>query len=223
MLRLCALQRKGVCALNNCYYLRYEKTDRVKYVSHLDFVRMFGRAFRRAHLPIAYSEGFNPHPILGFALPLSVGYTSECEILETALTEAIAPEELRDRLNSVLPEGVRILSAHEGKSNMKKLDLALYQVYPEKTPEGILDFLSLNEIIIEKKTKSGIKESDIREDIKDIKVSLGKIEMILSAGSRRNLKPEVVVAAMNKYITGYKSGDCRYHRKNIFDAEMNAI
>ena len=212
-----------MCALNNYYYLRYEKTEKTKYVSHLDFVRMFGRALRRAHLPMAYSEGFNPHPLLGFALPLSVGYTSECEILEIALTEELNPSEIMDRLNSVLPEGVRILSAHDGKSNMKKLDIALYQVYPEKTPQGIAEFLSMDEILIEKKTKSGINETDIRSDIKDIKVTLGKIEMVLSAGSRANLKPEVVIAAMNKYIPGYASGDCRYHRKEIYDAEMNVI
>jgi len=209
--------------LNNNYYLRYEKTEKTKYVSHLDFVRMFGRALRRAHLPMAYSEGFNPHPLLGFALPLSVGYTSECEILEIDLTEEIAPEKIMERLNNVLPDGVKILSAHEGKSNMKKLDIALYQVFPEKTPPGIADFLSMEQILIEKKTKSGIKETDIRPDIKDIKVTLGKIEMMLSAGSRANLKPEVVIAAMNKYIAGYNSGDCKYHRKQIFDNDMNVI
>ena len=212
-----------MCALNNNYYLRYERDHRVKYVSHLDFVRMFGRALRRAHLPIAFSEGFNPHPLLTFALPLSVGYTSECEILEIALTESVPSEEIVGRLNNVLPEGVKIISAHVGKSNMKKLDIALYEVYPQKTPAGILDFLLKNEILIEKKTKSGIKETDIRPDIKDIKVSLEKIEMILSAGSRANLKPEVVIAAMNKYIDGYQSGNCHYHRKQIFDAEMNVI
>lgn len=209
--------------MNNNYFLRYEKTENVKYVSHLDFVRMFGRALRRAHLPIAYSEGFNPHPLLGFALPLSVGYTSECEILEIALTEEIPPEEIMERLNNVLPCGVRILSAHEGKSNMKKLDIALYQVFPEKTPQGIAEFLAMENILIEKKTKSGIKETDIRPDIKNIKVTLGKIEMTLSAGSRANLKPEVVIAAMNKYIDGYHSGDCRYHRKQIYDNDMNVI
>lgn len=212
-----------MCALNNNYYLRYEKTEKTKYVSHLDFVRMFGRAMRRAHLPIAFSEGFNPHPLLTFALPLSVGYTSECEIIEIVLSEAVAPEEIMERLNAVLPEGVRILSAYVGKSNMKKLDVAHYEVYPEKTPAGILDFLLMKEIFIEKKTKSGIKEVDIRPDIKDIKVGLGKIEMILSAGSRANLKPEVVISAMNKYIDGYESGNCKYHRKQIFDAEMNVI
>jgi radical SAM-linked protein len=221
--QLYARRRKGVCALNNNYYLRYEKTENAKYVSHLDFVRMFGRAMRRAHLPIAFSEGFNPHPLLGFALPLSVGYTSECEILEIVLTQELAPTEIMESLNAVLPKGVKILSAHEGKSNMKKLDIALYQVFPEKTPAGIAEFLSMDEILIEKKTKSGIKECDIRGDIKDIKVTLGKIEMTLSAGSRANLKPEVVVAAMNKYIDGYHSGDCRYHRKQIYDADMNVI
>lgn len=209
--------------MNNNYYLRYEKTENVKYVSHLDFVRMFGRALRRAHLPIAYSEGFNPHPLLGFALPLSVGYTSECEILEIALTQELSPDEIMQRFNHVLPDGVKILSAYEGKSNMKKLDIALYQVFPEKTPVGIAEFLAMDKILIEKKTKSGIKETDIRPDIKDIKVTLGKIEMTLSAGSRSNLKPEVVIAAMNKYIAGYNSGDCRYHRKQIFDIEMNVI
>lgn len=212
-----------MCALNNNYYFRYEKTENARYVSHLDFVRMFGRALRRAHLPMAYSEGFNPHPLLGFALPLSVGYTSECEILEIVLTEEMNPREIMDRLNSVLPGGVKILSGHAGKSNMKKLATALYQVYPEKTPAGVAEFLSMKEILIEKKTKSGIKECDIRPDIKDIKVTLGKIEMVLSAGSRANLKPEVVIAAMNKYIPGYSSGDCRFHRKQIFDADMNII
>ena len=77
-------------------------------MSHLDFVRMFGRAIRRAKLPIAYSEGFNPHPLLTFALPLSVGYTSECEILELVLSEDVPSREVMERLNEVLPEGVKI-------------------------------------------------------------------------------------------------------------------
>ncbi len=209
-------------ALSNCYLI-YEKTSSAKYVSHLDFVRMFGRAIRRAKLPIAYSEGFNPHPLLTFALPLSVGYTSECEIIELVFSEDISPDVVMDRLNEVLPEGVRITEAHEGKSRMKALDIALYAVYPEKTPDGIAEFLSHKEILIDKKTKSGIKETDIRPDIKDIKVYLNRIEMTLSAGSRANLKPEVVMKAMNKYIPGYNSGECEYHRKEIYTKDMEVI
>lgn len=211
-----------MCALNN-YYMRYEKTENAKYVSHLDFVRMFGRAMRRAHLPIAFSEGFNPHPLLTFALPLSVGYTSGCELLEIVLTQPISCTEMKDRLNAVLPQGVKITEVFEGKSNMKKLDVARYSVYPEKTPPAIASFLAMEKILIEKKTKSGIKECDIRPDIKDIKITLGKIDMVLSAGSRANLKPEVVVNAMNKYIEGYQSGDCLYHREAIYDSDMNII
>lgn len=211
-----------MCALNN-YYLRYEKTQKAKYVSHLDFVRMFGRAMRRAHLPIAFSEGFNPHPLLGFALPLSVGYTSECEILEITLTEEIPPIEIMNALNDVLPDGVKITAAYEGKSRMKALENALYIVYPQKVPSGVLEFLSMESILIDKKTKSGIKETDIRSDIKSIKVYIDRVEMVISAGSKRNLKPEVVMNAMNKYINGYKSGDCEYHRKEIYDADMTVI
>lgn len=211
-----------MCALNN-YYLRYEKTANVKYVSHLDFVRMFGRALRRAKLPIAFSEGFNPHPLLGFALPLSVGYTSECEILEITLTEEASPKEIMLRLNAVLPHGVRITAANEGRSRMKALENALYIVSPRKMPGGIAEFLSMESILIDKKTKSGIKETDIRPDIKDIKLYLDRIEMLLSAGSRANLKPEVVVSAMNKYIPGYQSGECEYHRKEIYDKDMSVI
>lgn len=215
-------RRKGVYALNN-YYLTYERTEKTKYVSHLDFVRMFGRAMRRAHLPIAFSEGFNPHPLLGFALPLSVGYTSECEILEITLTEPLPLKEIMVKLNEVLPQGVKITSVSEGKSRMKALDYALYIVRAENIPESVEEFLSKESILIEKKTKSGIKETDIRPDIKSIDVLQGRMEMVLRAGSRANLKPEVVINAMNKYIEGYKSGECEYHRKKIFDAQMAEI
>lgn len=222
MRRRFAKQRKGVYALNN-YYLTYEKTENAKYVSHLDFVRMFGRAMRRAHLPIAFSEGFNPHPLLGFALPLSVGYTSECEILEITLTEPLPLKEIMINLNDVLPQGVKITGVSEGKSRMKALDYALYIVRAENLPQSIEEFLSKESILIEKKTKSGIKETDIRPDIKSIDVFPDRMEMTLRAGSRANLKPEVVINAMNKYIEDYQSGECEYHRKAIYDAQMAEI
>ena len=85
----------------NDYYLTYKRGDSIKYVSHLDFVRVFGRAFRRAELPIAYSEGFNPHPLLTFALPLSVGYTSECELMEFVMEKEMETEAVTPRTFSV--------------------------------------------------------------------------------------------------------------------------
>lgn len=207
----------------NDYFLIYKRTKEIKYVSHLDFVRVFGRAFRRAELPIAYSEGFNPHPLLTFALPLSVGYTSECELMEFVLSEEKEPCEIKEKLGTVLPTGIEIISVYEGKTRMKALDIALYRVTPENMAESVDAFLEMKNILIEKKTKSGIKETDIRADIKDIKLCGNYMEMVLSAGSRANLKPEVVINAMNKYIKGYNSGDCEYHRVEIYDKEMKII
>lgn len=205
------------------YCLTYEKTGRAKYISHLDFVRTAGRALRRAGLPVSYSEGFNPHPILGFALPLSVGYTSECELMELRLDEDIPAAEVLRRLNAAAPEGIRFLSAHEGKSRMKKLRYALYRVTPERMPADAAAFMAEEKLIVEKKTKSGIKDTDIRPDIKEIRLCGGHMDMVLSAGSDRNLKPDVVMRAMNKYISGYDSGDCEYHRVAIYDEAMETI
>ena len=207
----------------NDYYLGYKRGDSIKYVSHLDFVRVFGRAFRRAELPIAYSEGFNPHPLLTFALPLSVGYTSECELMEFVMEKELPEEEIKEKLQSAMPLGIEIIEVYKGKTRMKKLDNALYVVKAENLPDDLEKFLSRESILIEKKTKSGIKETDIRADIKNITLKNDSIEMLLAAGSRANLKPEVVVSAMNKYINGYNSGECEYHRKQILDGEFNPL
>ena len=156
-----------MCVMND-YYLTYKRGDSIKYVSHLDFVRVFGRAFRRAELPIAYSEGFNPHPLLTFALPLSVGYTSECELMEFVMEKEMETEEIKEKLQKAMPIGIEITEVCKGKTRMKKLDNALYVVKAENLPDDLSEFLSLDSILIEKKTKSGIKEADIRADIKNI-------------------------------------------------------
>ncbi len=208
--------------MSECY-LRYEKTENARYVSHLDFVRMFGRALRRADVPVAYSAGFNPHPLLGFALPLSVGCTSSCELLEITLEREMPAKDIMHALNRVLPEGVRILSAHEGKSNMKKADNALYIITPEHMPPCLDEFMKRETVVTEKKTKSGIKPTDIRPDIKSLVPKGNTIEAILSAGSRANLKPDVVIKAMNEYIPEYNSGEFDCHRAAIYDADMNLI
>ena len=81
------------------------------FVSHLDMQRLFQRAFRRADLPLAYSNGFNPHPLLSFATALSVGYTSDCEYFDVMLSEYVSPAEFKRRVNAVLPQGVHIVDA----------------------------------------------------------------------------------------------------------------
>lgn len=206
------------------FYARYKKFGRAKYISHLDMVRVFNRVFRRGGIPIAYSEGFNPHPKISFALPLSVFYESECEIMLFSVTEDISETDLFDRFSSVMPEGLEITLVKKGKPEVKKLTYCLYNVYCKlPTAEELAGFLSLGSLTVPKKTKSGIKDTDIRCDITDIKLEGDHLAMLLSAGSQANLKPDVVILAMNKYITGYNAGDVEYLRKAIYTDTMKEI
>ncbi len=159
----------------------FYKHDAVKFVSHLDMQRLFQRAFRRAKLPLSYSQGFNPHPLLSFATALSVGYTSECEYLDITLDEFVPPEEFRAKVNAVLPEGVSIVSAKDaGESKTSLTTLMRSAEYFAKLSfdatieldalDSAIRKLMGNEIIVMKKTKGGIKPTDIRPQLIDIKI-----------------------------------------------------
>ena len=128
-----------------------------------------------------------------------------------------------ERINAVIPNGIKILSVHKGKSRMKQLRYALYIARPEKLPQSVEAFMKMDSTVIDKKTKSGIKDTDIRKDIIEVRLLPDRLEMVLSAGSDRNLKPDVVIKAMNRYIPGYDSGDCEYHRVAIYDGDMKEI
>ncbi len=205
------------------YYVRYKKLDRLKYISHLDFMRSLNRTMRRASLPVSYSEGFNPHPVLSFPLPLPTFYTSECEIVDIAFETNLSEEFILNALNENAPKGLEFFKAYEHTGKIKDISFAVYKVTPEKMPVSIDDFLSKKSIIIPKKTKSGIKETEIRDDIIDIKIVDNSMLFTLSAGSVRNLKPDTVISAMNKYIKNFDSGDCEYLRLKILDKDMNEI
>lgn len=204
------------------YVIKYGRDDRVKYISHLDFMRCFHRAVRRSSLQFAFSQGFNPHPIMTVAQPLSVGVTSECEYMKVGFDGEYSSEEIVSALNDVMPPGFFVYAAKkvEGKElDITKLDKAVYVVEIEF--EGDFDaekFLENKELKVMKKSKSGIKESDIREHIFDIKElsredGVLTLEMTVSIGSAYNLKPESVVDAMEKYCDNFKSSFVSVHRK----------
>lgn len=151
----------------------FYKHDEVRFVSHLDMQRLFQRAFRRAGLPLSYSKGFNPHPLLSFATALSVGYTSECEYFDVFLDEKIDADEFHSRVNAVLPEGVAVtkaLDAGEMKTSLTTLmrsadyfaRLDFDREVTSDELENALASLLTGEIIVEKKTKGGMKDVDIR-------------------------------------------------------------
>lgn len=151
----------------------FVKGPQVRFVSHLDVQRLFQRAFRRAKLPLAYSQGFNPHPLISFATALSVGMTSRSEYLDVTLTERMEPEAFINAVSPCLPEGVEIKEAFDMGESRKSLTSAMrtasYRAYvnfeTEQSRESIESAaakLMAGEIVVQKKTKGGIKPVDIR-------------------------------------------------------------
>ena len=184
------------------YILKYSRDERVKYISHLDFVRLFHRTVRRTGMNFMFSNGFNPHPIMMVAQPLSVGVTSDCEYMKVGFDGDYSEQELVDTINNAFPPGYKILAAKkvEGKE-IEKL-------------------LAQNELKVMKKSKSGVKESDIRPYIYRIeKISEDNgilvLKMCISVGSVYNLKPQSVIDAMEKYCNNFKGGFMNVHRNSM--------
>ena len=173
---------------DNHLRLRLSKSGRAIYISHLDLMRTMQRAFLRADMPLKYSEGFNPHAMISFALPLSVGTVSECELMDFRLKGFMALPEIVFRLNRVLPEGLRVLEVYEQERKFKYikwLDVDGIFEYDYGTPELIMteitDFFGRDSIIIEKKTKKGMGEMDIIPAIRSLLLDCGKTTITLRA------------------------------------------
>jgi len=155
----------------------FEKTKEISYTSHLDVQRTLQRAFRRANLPLAFSKGFNPHPKLSFATALATGYTSAGEWIEVELDGEVTPEQFIERVNMALPNGMRFVSAFvadDGFMTLSKMLVAakyvvtLYTDAPVTTEAlraAVDAIMRSDEVIVEKKTKSGVKPANIRPEI----------------------------------------------------------
>ena len=146
--------------MKNIVRMRFAKTGRARYISHLDLIRCFQRAVCRAKLPAAYSEGFHPHMQTSFATTLPLGFFSTAEQMDLELTEELPCDAVMERLNAVLPEGIRILEAWKGTLAFKKLAYANYTVrIPSESSGELYDsfcaFATQPEILTEKRTKKG--------------------------------------------------------------------
>ena len=208
------------------YVIKYARDERVRYISHLDFIRLFHRTVRRAELDMEFSKGFNPHPVMTVAMPLSVGVTSSCEYMKIGFKDGYTAGEIMERLNNSFPDGYKVLDIREvfGKElDFAKLNRAVYEVDLECNDADAFDenkFLENAELIVMKKSKSGVKESNIKPyiyDFKSEKKTKNKMSltMCLSAGNDYNLKPESVISAMQKYCDGFEVTFFCTHRVKI--------
>lgn len=176
--------------------LKFSRENEIKYISHLDIQRLFQRALRRAKIPMAYSKGFNPHLLISFATALPLGVCSRGEYVEIQTEKYINPKDVKTHLNEVLPNGIKILDAVEPKDDFPNVGsviaLAEYSLdfIGEDAAGVIAKLLSQNEIIIEKKTKKGLAEVNVRKMIHSLCVGGDKIRATLSLSNSESLRAD---------------------------------
>lgn len=210
--------------------LLFTKTGRAVYISHLDLMRTLTRAFLRADCRLKYSEGFNPHPNISIALPLSVGAESVCEILDFKMAEEMAPDEILERLKKQLPEGIEALEVYESERKVKDLKwLKIEGVfeYDERDAREILpmveEFFARESIVIQKKTKRGIGDSDIKPAIKEISFVQDGNDIHLSSvisAQEPTLNPELLADALRQIAPEIAPDFAKFRRLEIFDENM---
>ena len=193
--------------------LRFSKTGRCKYISHLDINRCMARAFSRAEIPLWFTEGFNPHPYMSSSLPLSLGVESLCESVDIRLIEEISNDEVKQRMNDTLPPDIRIIDVYDDFRDCSEIAYSDYVFKIEfddnKTAlEKLKGVLAGDEILAEKKTKQGkrrvVKETNIKEFIDKYNISIRDNDIVLNirleAGTKRNLNPTLLFDTLIRLI-----------------------
>lgn len=204
------------------YRVKYQRREDARFISHLDLMRTMNRAMKRAGAPLKYTEGFNPHIVMTVALPLSVGITSECEYLDITFTEDVDVALFIEKLNSVMPSGIYVTDIRRADDmrGFKYIETALYEVtFQSDVVPDCEKFMNMDEAVMIKKSKSGEKQENILGDIHFVRCEKNGdaffMEMKLNAGSKRNLKPELVMSAFEKF-QNVKAENIKIHRKSVY-------
>lgn len=210
---------------NYTYRLLYEKGINVRYISQLDFVRVLNRTIRRSGLPVTYTIGFNPHPVMNVAAPIPVGTTSEYECIDIDFDEKQDTDALAKKFDETFPEGICVLAAKEvtnASVAFRDIDSAQYTVRVDYTGEApdVSAFLANSEILIDKRTKKGMKEIDIKPDITALSLEscadgVCIFKMQLPCGNEKNIKPDLLLQAMQKYQPAFKAECILPHRTAV--------
>ena len=207
----------------------FSKLENAIWISHLDTMRMFQRAFRRADIPVKHTEGFNPHPFVSIAMPMSVGTQSMCELLDfTLLLTDSELSYLPERLNHVLPSGIRVLNAY---CSDKKLNLLKYLhanvtlIYDHGVPIGgqdaLEDLFHRPQLYVMRKTKRNIAETDILPMIRSLQIHTESsnhivIDTVVCA-NEPSLNPNLLAEAVKENLPSMAPDAFRTIRLDILD------
>lgn len=221
--------------------IKFRKFGVLKFIGHLDVMRYFQKAMRRADIPIAFTGGYSPHMIMSFAQPLGLGITSEGEYLDIELKEPIASVDAVKQLNATMVDGIDVVSFREISEDKKYSGMTIVAaaeylivpkemeanalsghhsqtpVFPKEWESAICDFMSQDEIVVLKKTKKSEKEVDIKPMIYGFHMEEAGIRLFLATGSESNLKPDLVMDTFLDYLKVQKSEmPLHYHRVEVF-------
>ena len=205
-----------------------------KYISHLDLLRCFTRSIMRSGLPIEYSQGFNPHQKMTFALPLPVGVTSECEYVDIFFEDGKATDkEIFEKLNMNLPPDIRVLSVGDVGAKAADIVCAEYTVtvYSDEAIDEnrVKSFFMEDEVVVMKKTKKKIdKPINLMEYIRTWEITaVGDktltMRLVLDAGGERNLKPDMVIGALCGRYPSVNADNADIHRVQTFRKDEKGV
>ena len=213
--------------------LLFEKTGSAVWMSHLDLMRLMQRAFKRAGLPLTHTQGFNPRPSVSIALPLSVGVESVCELLDFDLEGELPPlEEIRERLNAALVPGVTVRQVYTDGRKIRDLGLLRCRLgleydagVPENAAKEIRGLFTREQLLVEKKSKNGPQEQDIRPMIRELSVAqTGEKELRVEAlitCQNPSLNPMQLCAAIEHDLPGVAPDFVRCTREEVLDLQEN--
>jgi len=218
-----------------CVRVWFKKMGMSRYVSHLDLMRAMTRAVRRAEVPLWYTEGFNPHPYLTFALPLSLGMESLYESMDMRIEGESTNEEIFNMLVGSMPPGIEIVSVENPFNDPKEIAYGEFDIFfdCEKKADGLLtlieEMLSGDELIVQKLGKKGrhkvMKDINLIEFIKSYKLgsleNRVKLSLVLPAGSTTNINPSLLADEIQKRAEGNPS--YTIVRKRLLTADMEAF
>ncbi len=191
--------------------IKFHKLGPVKFIGHLDVMRYFQKALRRAEIDVAYSEGFSPHQIMSFAAPLGVGLESYGEYLDVEVKSPISGKAFMDQVNAVSIPGIQVtdvrLLPEKAGNAMASVAAAGYTVrfredrgFAEGWQARFTEFMAQEQIVVTKATKRGTAEIDLKPAIYEAKVTEDELYLLVNASSEGNIKPTLVLDAFAAYL-----------------------
>lgn len=210
--------------------LLFIKEAQASYISHLDLMRTFQRAFPRTELDIKHTQGYHPHPILSIVLPLPVGQSSDCELLDFEVTQEADGHGIADKLNTGMPAGLRVLDCYPAVRPIRDLAYLRADVtfeydngVPADAAVRITELLRRPELVIQKRTKrKELADVDIAPMIQDVSFTEGEgvvTGTVTVQAQNPGLNPQLLEKAVSRYLSNLTPDFTRIRRRAILDAE----